>query len=190
MRYRTSSSKSNPGGFTLVELLVALTLLALMSLLTWRGLDAVIRSRDAATTTQDRTMTIAATLGQLAVDLRNTSPQQIIVPELGSNNLIFTRLVADSAGAQREARVQWKLLNGQLIRSTQEVDGSTTVFTQPVLDQVQAMSVRMFIAGRWLNSQEIATTYSSTAPSEIQGVAIQLSLKEGDINRSFLVGGL
>lgn len=180
---------ANRKGFTLVELLIALALLALMSLLSWRGLESVLRSRDAAMQIQDRNLGITSAINQLAADLRNSNPQKISLPQAGSSHLMFIRFVSDANGAQREARVNWMLLNNQLIRNTQELENPASSFTQIALDHVENMSLRLFSGGRWLKPEEIAAT-RNTNVSEVQGIAIQLSLKEGDINRSFLVGGL
>ena len=189
MPYCKLSTPSNSKGFTLVELLIALSLLALMSLFAWRGLDGVLRNRDAATQIQDRALSITAAMNQLAVDLRNSDPQQISIPQPGSNYLMFIRFVSDASGAQRQAQVKWTLLNNQLIRNTQELENPASSFTQIALDHVENMSLRLFVAGRWLNAEEIAAT-GNTSLNKVQGIAIQLSLKEGNINRSFLVGGL
>ena len=180
---------ANRKGFTLVELLIALALLALMSLLSWRGLESVLRSRDAATQIQDRNLGITSAINQLAADLRNSNPQKISLPQAGNTHLMFIRFVSDASGAQRQAQVKWTLLNNQLIRNTQELENPASSFTQIALNHVENISLRLFIAGRWLNAEEIAAT-RSTNLNEVQGIAIELSLKEGNINRSFLVGGL
>jgi general secretion pathway protein J len=44
--HHTDSRAKTEGGFTLIELLVALALLALMSVAAWRGLDAVMQTRE------------------------------------------------------------------------------------------------------------------------------------------------
>ena len=49
MRRRASRSRVRTGGFTLVELLVAAALMAVLAVLSWRGLDAVLDSRRLAT---------------------------------------------------------------------------------------------------------------------------------------------
>lgn len=56
-------------GFTLVEMLVALTIFALMSLLAYRGLTAVLETRAHLTEDNRRWRDIALTLAQLEQDL-------------------------------------------------------------------------------------------------------------------------
>jgi len=78
---RTAAAKANawivpagaPGawqaGLTLIELLVALLLMALLATLGWRGLDAVARSSAQVLSLADQTQMIHQTLSQLEVDL-------------------------------------------------------------------------------------------------------------------------
>jgi general secretion pathway protein J len=56
-------------GFTLVEMLVALTIFALMSVLAYRGLNAVLETRAHLTEDNRRWRDIALTLSQLEQDL-------------------------------------------------------------------------------------------------------------------------
>ena len=56
-------------GFTLVEMLVALTIFALMSVLAYRGLTAVLETREHLTEDNRRWRDIALTLAQLEQDL-------------------------------------------------------------------------------------------------------------------------
>ena len=179
-----------PRGFTLVELLVALTILALISVLSWRGMDGVIRARDAATAMQDRTLEINASLEQLAIDLRNSGPNKISVmagPEPGMDTMVFSRSVPDPSGAQRQVQVQWQRSEQRLNRITTEAGAEP--FTQAALGAVQSMSVRIYSAGRWLTSEEIARSgVANVGP--VTAVAVALKLKEGEISRTLLVGGL
>ena len=56
-------------GFTLVEMLVALTIFALMSVLAYRGLAAVLQTREHLTEDNRRWRDIALTLAQLEQDM-------------------------------------------------------------------------------------------------------------------------
>ncbi len=60
-----------PGGFTLVEVLVALFVMALMAALAWRGVDGVLRSRDAGRDSVDHTVLLATLLSQWETDLQS-----------------------------------------------------------------------------------------------------------------------
>jgi general secretion pathway protein J len=56
-------------GFTLVEVLAALAILALMAALTWRGIDSMTRAQTATSRSTDDTLTLQAGLTQWRADL-------------------------------------------------------------------------------------------------------------------------
>ena len=56
-------------GFTLVEVLVALTVLAVMATMAWQGLDGIGRARAASQQQLERTVRLNAVLGQWEQDL-------------------------------------------------------------------------------------------------------------------------
>jgi general secretion pathway protein J len=56
-------------GFTLIEVLVAISVMALMSLMVWRGLDGMLRSQSSLQTRADEVRTLQAGLAQWQTDL-------------------------------------------------------------------------------------------------------------------------
>jgi general secretion pathway protein J len=56
-------------GFTLVELLVALFVMALMAALSWRGLDGMVRAKEMTQARADETLTLQVGLQQWTADL-------------------------------------------------------------------------------------------------------------------------
>jgi general secretion pathway protein J len=56
-------------GFTLVELLVALFVLALMAALSWRGIDGMVRAKEATEARADEVLTLQIALAQWSADL-------------------------------------------------------------------------------------------------------------------------
>jgi len=56
-------------GFTLIELLIAITLMALMAGLSWRGIDGLVRTRDATQQNAERTAILQTVLAQWQSDL-------------------------------------------------------------------------------------------------------------------------
>jgi general secretion pathway protein J len=67
---RVAKPARHYSGFTLVEVLVALLAMALLAGLAWRGLDGVLRSRDAGRQSIDRTVRLATVLTQWEQDLQ------------------------------------------------------------------------------------------------------------------------
>lgn len=68
------SRRSRLAGFTLVELLVALSIMALLSILSWRGLDGMTRIQSQTRQRADDILTLQAGLAQWSVDLDALAP--------------------------------------------------------------------------------------------------------------------
>ena len=62
-------------GFTLIEVLVAISVMALMSLMAWRGLDGMLRSQNGMQSRADDIRTLQARLTQWQTDLDQLSEQ-------------------------------------------------------------------------------------------------------------------
>ena len=56
-------------GFTLVELLVALSVMALLAVLSWRGIDSMTRTQARTQERADEVLTLQAGLNQWSADL-------------------------------------------------------------------------------------------------------------------------
>ncbi|WP_431777505.1 PulJ/GspJ family protein [Ottowia caeni] len=105
-------------GFTLIEVLVALSIMALMALMTWRGIDGMARAQEATRQYTDDVLALQAGLGQWRADLdammvwqqavntTNPSSNSSPVPQevnrsltWDGNTLRITRLTAEDAAA-------------------------------------------------------------------------------------------
>ena len=51
-------------GFTLIELLVAIAILGLVAVLSWRGLDSMVRTQTHTRERSEQLLTLQAALGQ------------------------------------------------------------------------------------------------------------------------------
>jgi general secretion pathway protein J len=60
---------SRPGGFTLIEMLVALAVMALLALMSWRGLDAMLRAAEQTRRHSSELLGLQAGLTQWVTDL-------------------------------------------------------------------------------------------------------------------------
>jgi len=61
--------RAHPGGFTLVEVMVALVIMAVLSALAMRGMDALMRAKDAALASTDRTLKLNTGMSQFEYDM-------------------------------------------------------------------------------------------------------------------------
>lgn len=86
-------------GFTLVELLVALSVMALMTVLSWRGLDGMWRVQNQTRERSDALLTLQTGLAQWNADL----------------DALVTALPAPAASAGAPRPLDW---NGQVLRMT------------------------------------------------------------------------
>ncbi len=83
MRQRQLNSRQN--GFTLVELLVALVVMALLALLSWRGLDGMTRVQTQTQSHTDGVLALQAGLAQWQTDLDAISLQTNVPGVSGLN---------------------------------------------------------------------------------------------------------
>ena len=95
--------KHSPGrhrGFTLVEVLVALFIMALMAGLAWRGLDAVVRGRDAGRDAIDRTMRLTTLLSQWQTDLQSLHQNNVVPSVLAFDGRVLRLTRLSDGGVQ------------------------------------------------------------------------------------------
>ncbi|WP_119964403.1 PulJ/GspJ family protein [Simplicispira lacusdiani] len=67
-------------GFTLVELLVAIAAMGLMALLSWRGLDGMVRAQEQTRARGDQLLTLQTALAQWSADLDALQPLPHAMP--------------------------------------------------------------------------------------------------------------
>lgn len=115
------------GGFTLIELLVAAALLAVLAVLSWRGLDAVLDSRRRIVAASDELRSLTLAFSQLDEDLRRSWPVRLLrlpVPSIGftvagEQAVTTLELLREATGAAEPTqlqRVAWRLRDGVLER--------------------------------------------------------------------------
>ena len=103
-----AQSRADCSGFTLVEVLVALLLMAILSAMAWQGLDGVLRARDASREAIDRTTRLATVLTQWEQDLQAVHDSGVVPPlTFDGQTLRLTRRVDDGV-----ALVAWSVRSG------------------------------------------------------------------------------
>lgn len=121
-------------GFTLVEVLVALVVMALLAGLAWRGLDGIVRSREISNEALDRALRLNTIVAQWEQDL-------LAVQDTGS--------------------VPALSFDGQTLRLTRRVDGGVALVAWAVRGGswqrwVAPVSTRVSELGEhWLRSQQL-----------------------------------
>ncbi len=102
-------------GFTLIELMVAISVLALIAILSWRGLDGMMRAQTTTQIRSDQIVVTQSTLGQWSSDL-DALVQISTLPPLDWNGQVL-RMTRRSLSAPADGLlvVGWttRLVNGQ-----------------------------------------------------------------------------
>lgn len=120
MLFRCAPRHHRQSGLTLIELLIAITVLAVVAVLGWRGLDSIVRSRIALTADMERTRGVQLAFAQLERDCAN-----IISPEMFPNRpplvaeqqrLLLIRKVFTENQPVRLQVVTYRVRNGVLSR--------------------------------------------------------------------------
>lgn len=107
-------------GFTLVELLVAITVLAIVAVLGWRGLDGIIRARITLTSEMEQTRGMQLAFAQMQRDCTQLVDLDAIpgfVPVVVEpDRLVLVRKVFTEYQPSRIQLVSYRLQNGVLTR--------------------------------------------------------------------------
>ncbi|WP_137172492.1 type II secretion system protein J [Massilia sp. HP4] len=114
------NARSRRAGFTLVELLVAIGILAMVAVLGWRGLDGIVRARVALTNEMEVTRGMQLAFAQLQNDCENAAGSELMrgQPALlwDADRLTLVRKVYVEHEPSRLQVISYRVVNGQLIR--------------------------------------------------------------------------
>lgn len=197
---RSKSSRSpRTGGFTLVEVLVALFIMSLLAVMAWQGVDGMLRARDISEQRMETTLRVNTALAQWQQDLASLQ-SSASVPDLRFDgaSLQLTRRTPDGlqiiVWSLRDGR--WLRWAGQSVTTQRELQESWLRSQQlqgaepsqlMVLNGVAEWQVYFFRGNAWTNAQSSADTADSGARAALpNGVRLMLSFAPG----SGLVGAL
>ena len=131
------STANQAGGFTLIELLVAISILAIVAVLGWRGLDSLVRSRQALNAELEQTRGLQLIFAQMQSDCAHiVNPQNYPnLPEGRSSwiepqRLILLRNVYSDDQAPAMQIVTYRLQNAGLNRFESITTRDLTVLNQ------------------------------------------------------------
>lgn len=154
-------------GFTLIELLVAIAILAIVAVLGYRGLDGIVRAREALTAQMETTRGMQLAFAQMQSDGEHLAGQQEIGRAMlgaDAQRLLLVRTVYAEHQPARLQVVAYRIENGTLTRreslATRDLAQldvmwaaavSNTDPSPPVILQhgVNGMAVRVFDTSTW-----------------------------------------
>ena len=185
-------------GFTLLELLVALSLLVIIAAAVYGSYFTVIRGRDSATAGMESLRETAATLAQLRREIssalyRSGDKRLSFVVEdrdqfgKPASNLTFTTLGMTRSGDSpssdlREVSYRPREKEGRLLlaRSEKELFFKIEPQQYPQMEELEGFLVECDDNGKWVRSWD--TTLNGKLPD---GVRITLTVKEGEKSISY-----
>lgn len=196
-----------PHGFTLVEVLVALLIMAVVAVLGWRGIDSMARSREVAQSASERTLRLSALVAQFEQDLLGVADTRT-VPGLGFDGAAMRLVRRTDAGLQvvvwslREG--VWRRWAGPVVTRNSALQESWMASQQllgneaqqiRLLEGVASWQLYFFREGAWTNAQSTgdqaqppAAGAGTPAPGQAreklpQGVRLLIELPEGPLTR-------
>jgi general secretion pathway protein J len=197
--------KRSRRGFTLVELLVAISVLAIVAVLGWRGLDGIVRARFALNNDLDQTRGMQLAFAQLQndcariVDPRDIGLRPILVSE--TNRLTLVRNVFADNEPSRVQVVAYRVVDGVLTRresvptrdfreldtlwQTAVADTDRNNQPVPLQQNVTTMYIRTWSGNAgWQGGAQVATgnpnaVQLASPPSDLRGIEVALQAAGG-----------
>lgn len=114
------TQSSRHAGFTLVELLVAISILAIVAVLGWRGLDGIVRGRIVLTEQMEATRGMQLAFAQMQSDLEHLADGSVLgrrpYLQWDADRLTLVRKVFIENEPSRLQVVSYRVVAGQLLR--------------------------------------------------------------------------
>ena len=166
--------RTRASGFTLLELLIAVTLMSVLALMSWRALDSLIDARERITRSSDDLRELVVAFAQIEEDLRRAWPIRLI--DTGRQSVLLQMAAGgsdSSTGGEldllREAPAVAALaLNGSAAGDPSRLSGIQRVIWRLDRGQLQ----RGFITW-WPGSPDALALFSDQQSSRTDGMIWQ-----------------
>ena len=191
------------GGFTLLELLVAISVLSLVSLIAWRGLDSLVRTRERLQPEAEEVRELLVAFGQIERDLAQVvstafvplAAAPVVVRSGTPAGLEMVRMAPATEGQTSAVQlVVYELRDGRLMRLSSaptNVVGTaptTELVETPLLADVQALRIRVWQPGRgWAPPEAAVPSNPRAAPA---GLELIVERSDGRQYRRVLLVGM
>lgn len=194
-------------GFTLLELLIALSIFSVLSVMAYGGLRTVLDNREANKIAADRVAATQLVMLRLSEDLRQTANRSIrdgfgatlsamLTQQAGNNALEWTRAGYFNPVNQKRSnlqRVSYKLVENKLIRVTWPVIDraqGTEANESIMLSEIESLEWRFNDqANNWDSSWPSAAVVAANRTDSLpRAVEVTITFSDlGEIRRLFLI---
>lgn len=187
-------------GFTLLELLVAITVLSIVSLIAWRGLDSLVHTRERLQPEAEEVRDLLVAFGQIERDLAQVvnpafvplQTMPLVVRGGSPEGFELYRLAPPAIGTPTHVQlVIYEVSEGRLVRrasapmDTVGANPGASLTTTALLANVQSLQVRLWQPGRGWVPPAAAAQNMKPAP----GIEVQVELADGRQYRRVLLVG-
>lgn len=193
-------------GFTLIEVLVALFIMAVIAAMGWQGIATMARSREVAAEASERTLRLSALMGQWERDLQAVYDSPI-VPGVAFDGATLRLVRRVDGGVQVVAWSLrgdvWRRWTGPVVQRSQALQQAWLASQQlqgpepgqlRLLDGVSGWQVYFWRGQGWSNAQSTgdlsvvpgaqSAASAPTVATRLPGaVRLQLTLPEGGLTR-------
>jgi general secretion pathway protein J len=191
------------GGFTLVELLVAISILAMVAVLGWRGLDGIVRARVALGEQMETTRGMQLAFAQMQSDGEHVAAEDVLGnrPFLltDDNRLTLVRTVFTENQPSHLQVVSYRVVDGMLLRrespATRDLNQLDALWKAATsdLDTTPPVNLQGGVTGMqllsWYNGAWRKVLPPAGTPVAGLQVALQVQNQEAPMSKSFLLGG-
>ena len=198
-------------GFTLVEVLVAMTVMAIMAVMAWQGVDGIVRTRNASQARLEQTLRLNTVIAQWDQDLASIQDSTAIPQALKCDGASLRLVRRTPDGLQI---VAWSFRPGETGGSWVRWAGPSVTTTTGLADSwlrslqlqggepgslktltgLSGWQVYFYQTNGWANCQTTGNQLAGTTrPALPSGVRVVLSFvpgsgMNGDLTRDTLVG--
>lgn len=195
---RSARPARAPFGFTLIELMVAIAVLALVAVLGWRGLDGIIRSRVTLTAQLERSRGMQLAFAQMQSDLEHLARPDLLHQRknlvAANDRLTLVRTVVADNEAIRMQVVAYRITDGVLSRretiatrdltvldaSWQATLGDTDNSASVVLQgDVAAMTVKLWEGMNWRDATGDSVSAGLSVASSASTLVVNMTTQSG-----------